>query len=238
MIIILINLMALTTIVKFIIPVAKMAFIPLIITKYFHEKHVYDMELLNRMNFIHAEEKAGRMTTSGIYLQQRQPFGFLWLIQWWLPYHQSLKIEIPNTADPTVLTVRQVGLGNSPIKTSFFDWTSEFILHEGIKYEQLNKSEMSIPIEAWVDYKRLYGHYPMNINPKVLNQVTMTRHEAGNDANAVKNLYHVNYGSFTKDNDGNRHICSCRSAVMYAVRETERRQEEMNHEPMNKLMSE
>lgn len=173
---------------------------------YFYNKHMYEKELFAQMNYLlHNEIKL-----SGVYLQQRQPFGFLWYVQWILPYHQSLKIIGKDG------NIRQVGLGKNSNNKEFFNRESEFVLHKGDKYDKLNDYEISIPIECWVDYKRKFGQFPKNVNVELLNKITMTREEANDDS--VNNIYKTTCGNITRDINDDVVIISCRSAVMDVIR--------------------
>ena len=173
---------------------------------YFYNKHMYEKELFAQMNYLlHNEIKL-----SGVYLQQRQPFGFLWYVQWILPYHQSLKIIDKDG------NIRQVGLGKNSNNKEFFNRESEFVLHKGDKYDKLNDYEISIPIECWVDYKRKFGQFPKNVNVELLNKITMTREEANDDS--VNNIYKTTCGNITRDINDDVVIISCRSAVMDVIR--------------------
>ena len=170
---------------------------------YFYNKHMYEKELFAQMNYLlHNEIKL-----SGVYLQQRQPFGFLWYVQWILPYHQSLKIIDKDG------NIRQVGLGKNSNNKEFFNRESEFVLHKGDKYDKLNDYEISIPIECWVDYKRKFGQFPKNVNVELLNKITMTREEANDDS--VNNIYKTTCGNITRDINDDVVIIS---AVMDVIR--------------------
>jgi hypothetical protein len=170
-----------------------------------YNKHMYDREVYARMNFL----LQNKTKLSGVYLQQRHPFGSLWYLQWLLPYHQSLKIVNEDG------TFRQVGLGRTHNET--FNFQSEFILHKGGNYDKLAELEMSIPIEAWLDYKKKYGHYPENINVNILNQKTLTREEAGPDVP----IFTVIFGTPGRDLSDKFIFNTCRSAAMNKIRETE-----------------
>lgn len=178
-----------------------------LVVSYFYNKHMYDKELFDRINYL----LQNNIKTSGVYLQQRQPFGFLWYVQWLLPYHQSLKILQPDGK------FRHVGLGGSKERKGFFDMTSEFVLHKGGNYETLGHFESSIPIECWVDYKRKFGHFPENINVDTLNKLTVTREEATDNTQ----IYTVTYGKFSKDLNGDPIVVSCRSVIVDVVRKEE-----------------
>jgi len=173
---------------------------------YFYNKHMYEKELFTQMNYLLRNE----IKLSGVYLQQRQPFGFLWYVQWILPYHQSLKIINKDG------NIRQVGLGKNSNNKEFFNRESEFVLHKGDKYDKLNDYEISIPIECWVDYKRKFGQFPKNVNVELLNKITMTREEANDDS--VNNIYKTTCGNITRDINDDVVIISCRSAVMDVIR--------------------
>lgn len=173
---------------------------------YCHRKHLYEQELFDRYNYL----IQNKVDISGVFLQQRLPFGKFWL-QWALPYHQSLKI---NQKDGSV---RLVGLGRP--NGTMFDKNAEFVLHKGNKYAILNELDSSIPIECWVDYKREYGHYPENIDVEQLNKITMTREEASEDN--LNNLYKTKVGEIAWDSKNRPFVTSCRSSVMDAIRSEE-----------------
>ena len=181
-------------------------------TSYFYKKHQYDKELMDRMNYVMIEISQGKRELSGVYLQQRQPFSFLWCVQWLLPYHQSLKIIQKDG------TIRNVVLSRNPNPKSFADLTSEFVLHEGEKYDGLNQSEMSYPIECWVDYYRKYDHYPENIDIQLLKEITITRSETTD----LSKLFQTTFGFPLIDDTGHWRFQSCRSAVMDALRTHEK----------------
>ena len=168
---------------------------------YFYNKHEYEKELYERMLYI----IENNVPLSGVYLQQRQPFGFLGYIQWLVPYHQSLKIVNKNTN-----TTRHVGLGG------ISGLHSEFVLHDKQKYDYLNRFETSIPIECWVDYKRKVGHFPENINIDQINRLTMTSEENENNKTEVP-VYKTTFGSIIQDIDGTYTLSTCKSAVLWAV---------------------
>lgn len=180
---------------------------------YFYNKHMYEKELFDRMNYL----LQNNVQLSGIYLQQRPPFGFLWYVQWLLPYHQSIMIKQPDGS------IRHVGL--ALIGKGIFNRESAFVIHKGGPYETLNKLDSSIPIEAWVDYKEKYGHYPENLDSSVLKQYTLTHEEAVEpeaDPYDRDNVFTTQCGKFYWDEtDGSPRFVSCRSAVMDAVRKTE-----------------
>jgi hypothetical protein len=180
---------------------------------YLYNKHTYEQELFNRYNGLLENKEP----LSGVYLQQRQPFGFHSYFAWLLPYHQSLKITQRDG------TVRHVGLGKN--RSSQFSMESEFVFHEGSKYDSLKQFEVSMPIECWVDFKRKFGHYPSNIDIEILNEITKTRKEALEG----EEIYHVVFGKITKDMSGEIVINSCRSAVMYAIKEEENRRLQKNN---------
>lgn len=172
---------------------------------YLYEKHFYEKELLNRYNeLLESETKL-----SGVYLQQRQPFGSFGYFSWLLPYHQSLKIVQLDG------TIRQVGLGKTGGER--FSRETGFVLHEGERYNQLNSYEISIPIECWVDYNRKFGHYPGTIDIGKLNKITLTQKEAQPN----ETVYKETFGRFARDHNDDPILVSCRSAVMYAIREEE-----------------
>jgi hypothetical protein len=175
------------------------------LTIYFKKKHEHDQKLFMRMN----EIIKGDVKLSGVYLNQRNPFGMLGMISWLLPYHQSLVIVSNGNT-------RHVGLASSKVKKGFFDRTSEFTLHHGEKYRILNSKEISYPIECWVDYEKKYGHFPENIDPEVLNRITMTRDEA-----KEKQLPEDDIRRYTFANLFNGELITCRSVSMNVIREAE-----------------
>jgi hypothetical protein len=117
---------------------------------YFYNSHMYEKEMLDQYNYLLTNNKK----LSGIYIQQRQPFPTLSYVHWLLPYHQSLKFI------DTDGTVRHVGLGEKPNKTSLFDLTSEFISHLTDEFREIDRGTKSIPIECWVDYKSYLDIFP------------------------------------------------------------------------------
>lgn len=176
---------------------------------YCYQKHMYEKELFTRMNYL----LQNKIPLSGVYLQQRQPFGSIWFIHWIMPYHQSLKIMQKDGS------IRHVGLGRNPEHKHFYDLSSEFILHKGVEYNRLSEYEISFPIECWVDYKRKYGKFPENIDINKLNEITMTREEA--TSKDLPNIYKTIFSKPTKDDNNDFVFTSCRSAVMYAIRKEE-----------------
>lgn len=174
---------------------------------YLYNKHLYEKELFNQFNHLLQNETK----LSGVYLQQRQPFGFLWYFNFLLPYHQSLKIIQKDG------TVRHVGLGKTD--GDYFSRETGFVLHEGEKYDNLSNYEISIPIECWVEYQRKFGHFPNGTEIKELNKITITQKEAL----IGESVYKETFGRLTKDHNNDIILVSCRSAVMYAIREEEMR---------------
>jgi hypothetical protein len=179
---------------------------------YFHEKHKYDKDMFDQINLLLSSDKK----LSGVYLMQRQPFGLSQFITSLLPYHQSIKIVNEDGS------IRHVGLAK--VDGTLFAPICEFVLHKGGRYETLNKRELCIPIEAWVDYKRKFGHFPSDIDVNLLNEITMTRSEvlgAGVNQQRLNNLYKVQFGLPSRDLNGDFILTTCRSAVMNAVRTEE-----------------
>lgn len=174
---------------------------------YLYNKHFYEMELLNQYNYLLQNE----VKLSGVFLQQRQPFGSLWFVNWLLPYHQSLKIVQKDG------TIRHVGLGRTDDER--FSRETGFVLHEGEKYDKLSSYETSMPIECWVEYKRKFGHFPSNIDIDILNNITLTKKEAL----PTDKIYRETFGRLARDHNGEPVIVTCRSSVMYAIREEELR---------------
>lgn len=170
-----------------------------IVSYYNYNRHMYERELFNRMN----EVIQGKVKLSGVYLQQRQAFSWLWYVQWLLPYHQSLKIVNPLTGE----MIRHIGLNHA--KNGGF-LTSSFGSHTNLEYNYLNRFESSIPIECWVDYYHQMGHYPENIDVSMLNRITATEDES-------PNAYKTQFGSFIKLPNGSTTFSSCQSAIMRAI---------------------
>lgn len=177
-----------------------------IITAYFYKKHQYDKQLFDRMNVVMEEVNQGKRKLSGVYVQNRQPLGFLWMIQWWLPYHQSLKFEFIDG------TERKVGLG-SPSGSSMFDMTSELILQMGGKYDELAKYEFSVPIECCIEFERRFGHYVVINDVDALVKLTLTREE-------TDDFLTVTYGKPFVEN-GKVNIVTCRSVVLDLLKKAE-----------------
>jgi len=190
---------------------------------YFYKKHQYEKEMFDQLIYI----SENNIKLSGVRLQQRRPFGnlfFLKFIQWSLPYHQSLRMVMPNGV------IRHVGLAKS--SGSFFDFMSEFVLHSGGNYDAyLNDLESSIPIEIWVEYKRKFGHFPSNIDVEELAKITMTKSEA-KTPEEIKQIYKIPFGKPNRDANNDLIFNSCRSAVMYAIR----REEEKRTQKANNLL--
>lgn len=172
---------------------------------YSYSCHRYNQDLYDRMLYL-LEHK---VELSGVYLQQRQSFGFIGYLQWLIPYHQSLKIILPT---PDGNKERHVGLGGVG------GLTSEFVLHNKEKYEYFNKFETSLPIECCVEYYRKTGHFPENVNPVELNKITATTEE--NTGNPV---YNTTFGSIVTGIDGKKTISTCQSAVLWALDQEEKR---------------
>jgi hypothetical protein len=194
------------------------------ISTYFYRKHMYEKELFDRMNYL----LQNNIKLSGVYLQQRKPFGnclFLGYFFWSSPYYH-LSLKISPDGNP-----RHVGLGK--VSSDFFNLDAEFVLHKGEKYENLNQLESSIPIEAWVKYKRKYGHFPNNINVKVLNEITLTRQEAEAAGMSTDHLYKTTFGQISRDDNGDLVISTCISAVIDVIREEEKRRPRPNELELN-----
>jgi 1-deoxy-D-xylulose 5-phosphate reductoisomerase len=85
-------------------------------------------------------------------------------------------------------------------------------IHIGSKYNILNTYDVPIPIEAWVDYKRKFGHYPSNINIDALNKITITPEES-------EQCYTTNFASIISYPDQNKTptLSTCQSAAMNAL---------------------
>jgi hypothetical protein len=162
---------------------------------YFFFRHMHEKRFLERMNNLLTEEKK----LSGIYLQQRQPFGFLGFVSWLLPYHQSLKIKMPDGS--------MVHMGLATDKAGHSRRDVKFIEHNGSNYTKLNNYEISIPIECWVDYERKFGNFPENIDKEIL----------------LQKIYEFKgkFGSVGFDLNGDFRFLSCRSAVRDVIRQTE-----------------
>lgn len=190
------------------------------ISSYLYKKHMYEKERLDQYNKL---LKNGTKL-SGVYIQQRQAFPILWYIQWLLPYHQSLKIEGIDGS------IRHVGLGSVPAKKSIFDFTSEFVSHRTKKYFGLELTEISVPIECWVDYKLKFGHFPSNVDVEKLKEITMTREEAlaiasekglDQDDFVKKHIYKTTFGSIMFGIYGKWVMSTCNYALLHAVRTEE-----------------
>jgi hypothetical protein len=180
-------------------------------SSYSYKMHMYEKEMFDQYNYL----LSNNAKLSGVYVQQRQAFPILLYIQWLLPYHQSLKFINKDS------TIRQVGLGRSSNKKSFFDFTSEFVSHTTKKYLGLELYERSVPIECWVDYKRIFGHFPSDINVGKLKELTMTREEAVEKQIDVKNIYTTTFGSLIFGIYGKYVTSTCNYALIHVVRTEE-----------------
>jgi hypothetical protein len=194
----------------------------------YHCNEIYkrEKEIFDRVNFcLENKEKL-----SGVYLMQRQPLPqknvILNAITWLLPYHQSLKI-----VDKEDLTKsRQIGLSivdvddndlsNLPLYKRLLHkhLSSEFVLHVGGFYDEVNGLDFSIPIECWYDYKAKFGHYP-SINVNELNKLTITKSELGSDNDLQ--VHQAIFGLPKVDSSGSFVFTTCRSEVMSLVRKAE-----------------
>lgn len=177
---------------------------------YFYDKHMYQKELYDRMIYVMTH----KVPLSGVRLQQRGAFPAFGPFTWVFPfYHQSLQFVDPET--DTV--IRQVGLGKNKNAHKWWDLRSEFVSHRNKVYKYLNRFETSIPIECWVDYKRRYGHYPENIDVKVLTELTRTRDESKSELP----FYETVYLAPIKTLDDTWTLSSCQSAVWHVIRKEE-----------------
>ena len=174
---------------------------------YNYKRHVYEQELFKRFNYV----LENNVKLSGVYIQQRQAFQWLWYLQWLLPYHQSLKIKNKSNN-----TTRHVGLGSTG---NFLQ--SGFVDHTDIKYKYLNRFNQSIPIECWVDYKRTFGHYPENIDIELLNEITITNKEAEVKGKSIDKVFNTRFLCLIKGIHDRYTISTCQYAVMYAIRKEE-----------------
>ena len=162
---------------------------------YFFFRHMHEKRFLERMNTLLNEE----IKLSGIYLQQRQPFGFLGFLSWLLPYHQSIKIKMADG------TVKHMGLAKNKTANGWRD--VKFIEHNGGNYDKLNTYEISIPIECWVDYERKFGTFPEKLDKEILLE-------------KIKG-YEGKFGTIGFDLNGDFRFLTCRSAVRDVIRQTE-----------------
>ncbi len=183
---------------------------------YNYKRHLYERELFNRMNQVMWSVSSGETKLSGVFLQQRQAFGWMWYFQWLMPYHQSLKFVDLNTNE----TYRHVGLGHVDGEGRL---TSAFKSHTDAKYTYLNTFETSIPIECWVDFKYRMGHFPSNVDAQLLVQLTKTPDEqsALSSGSTPTEIYKTKFGSIMTLPNGQRTISTCQSAAMQAVMKEE-----------------
>ena len=165
---------------------------------YFHNKHKYEQEMFRRMN----ELLQARAQLSGVYIHQRQAFRFLWYLQWLVPYHQSIKMVTPKRT-------RHVGLGPHR-REGLCTFYSCFVQHEGPSYDDLNRHDIPIPIECWVDYYYKFGHYPEAPDPELLTALTATPAES-------EKFYETRFLSIIRYPDGTTTTSTCRSAVMNLI---------------------
>jgi len=122
---------------------------------HYSEAHKREREYNARMN----ELLMNKVELSGVFIQERPPFAWLWPINWFLPFHQSIKIV---SSDGIV----QIGLGHA--SDSYFSRDVKFVKHEGAKYGALNEMESSVPVEASLHYFREFGKYPEIDVPKLI----------------------------------------------------------------------
>ena len=165
--------------------------------------------MFNRMNEIMWSVSAGERKLCGVFLQQRQAFGWMWYFQWLMPYHQSLKFVDLNTGK----TTRHVGLGHLDGAGLL---TSTFTSHFQQKYVYLNTFETSIPIECWVDYQQRMGHFPEDIDVDLLNKLTMTPQEQTQNQYSGP-VYKTTFGSIIMLPNGQYTLSTCQAAAMQAV---------------------
>jgi len=176
---------------------------------YNYKRHLYEQELFSRMNEVMRKTAAAEMQLSGVFIQQRQAFGWMWYFQWLMPYHQSLKFVDLKTHQ----TYRHVGLGHNQGEGFL---SSSFQSHCSKQYSTLNRFETSIPIECWVDFKRKMGYWPSNVDVQMLENITMTPEEF--KARPVERpVYKTAFGSLMKLPNGEWTISTCQSAAMYAL---------------------
>lgn len=195
-------------------------------SSYSYKKHMYTKEMLDQYNYL----LVNKVPLSGIYVQQRHPFPFLQYISWLMPYHQSLKFVNTNGI------IRHVGLGRSPNKKSFFDMTSEFVSHRTKKYYGLELYEKSVPLEVWVDYKYIFGHFPENVNVETLKRLTMTSEEAIElKMNPDKDIYTTTFGSLIFGIYGKWIPSTCNYALLQAVRTEELMRKKESQNEMNQI---
>lgn len=183
---------------------------------YNYKRHLYEQELFKRMNQVMLSVSSGETKLCGVFLQQRQAFGWMWYFQWLMPYHQSLKFVDLNTNE----TYRHVGLGHMDGQGRL---TSTFKSHSDAKYTYLNTFETSIPIECWVDYKYRMGHFPDNVDAQLLVQLTKTPEEQSavpSESNSIE-IYKTIFGSIITLPNGQRTISTCQAAAMQAVMKEE-----------------
>jgi hypothetical protein len=129
---------------------------------HFSEAHKREKKFNARMN----ELLINKVELSGVFIQERPPFAWLWPINWFLPFHQSLKIILP---DGSML---QIGLGHA--SDSYYSRAVKFVHHVGDRYCALNDMESSIPVEASLHYYREFGRYPKIDAPKLIEILSNT----------------------------------------------------------------
>lgn len=147
-----------------------------------YENHMYNKELMDRINYVMDHN----IPLSGVRIQRRGAFPSWGFLSWLIPRkHLSLQFLDPETRK----VVRQVGLGRSPDAKGWFDFSSEFVSHLDKQYRGLARFEQSIPIECCVDFKRLFGYYPGNIDVKTLIELSRTRIEPESKLPFYKTVY-------------------------------------------------
>lgn len=172
-----------------------------------YRQHHYKQQFQQRMK----EIERGDVKLSGINIRERPASYFLFLgtLSKYLPKHQSLEIPKACDANDRKTLYRHVGLG--PVSKSG-PWT-KLTLHTSPRYDKLNRLEESFPIEAWVDYYSIFGHFPENINPVDLNNLTLTREELETETNNQDRLFL----SMFRYSNGRPTFLTCKSTIIDIV---------------------
>lgn len=175
----------------------------IIAQSYFLKDYHFKQKIqIDRLNELYDESH----NLSGVRIAQRQAFGnWLLPLNYLLPYHQSLILPISNGK------IKQIGLGQDDDHENrgLGARTSYWVEHVGKQYEGLDAYEFSIPVEAWGEYKEVFGTWPSNINISLLESLTQIGSSEGD----------ITFGEVFFDQYFQMpNIKSCRSEIMRVIR--------------------
>lgn len=129
-----------------------------------------ELELKQRMNEIERLE----CKLSGVRVCERPTrLEFLGWLNHLLPFHLSLIIPSGETNVHQEGKLRHVGLAG-------YDYKGVIPNKYGATMWRLDtdhESQASFPVEAWVEYREVFGHFPKNVDIHKLRQITWTPEE-------------------------------------------------------------